>query len=182
MKHIATLQSGLNVEPLRWQLLQNKHLWNINTLRTSDVNSPHHKVDDIWVRYGKGNVSIDEPHESVWYDSARELSAANQLAFQVMQMVSGERLGGILITRVPPGGKVLPHVDKGWHANYYEKYAIQIDSNEDQHFGYEDGKHVTKPGDLYWFNNSKSHWVINDSKEARITLIICIRPLKLDII
>lgn len=176
MKHIMTVKTGMDVAPLIWQLKCNPHLWNQNGARTADKNSPHYGVDDIWVRYGKLPINALENHESVWYSAADELPAVRRMAMQIMALVEGERLGGVLITRIPPGGRVLPHVDTGWHAGYYSKFAVQIESDSQQVFGYEDGEHVTEPGDVYWFNNSETHWVSNYSDVDRITLIICIKP------
>lgn len=68
-----------------------------------------------------------------------------------------------------------PHVDGGWHAEYYAKYAVQLKGGAKQAFHFEACSLVTEPGDLYTFDNSQLHWVTNDGDEDRITLIICIR-------
>lgn len=175
MNHIYTLGGGLPTVGLFRQLQENPHLWNKDSSRTKNLNSPHHQVDDIWVRFGKGDVSNDAPHESEWLDAANVLTCAVTMAFNVMNIVLGERLGGILITRVPAGKQVLKHTDIGWHANYYKKYAVQIQATNKQAFCYADGRHVTQPGDLYTFDNSEPHWVTNDSDQDRITIIFCIK-------
>jgi aspartyl/asparaginyl beta-hydroxylase (cupin superfamily) len=96
-------------------------------------------------------------------------------ALRLCDHVGGMRLGGVLITRIPPGGEVKPHIDSGWHAEYYEKYAIQLKGNKDQGFYFEDAELHPETGDVYTFDNSKLHWVRNDSNEERMTLIVCIR-------
>lgn len=96
----------------------------------------------------------------------------------VLSYVQGERLGGVLITRIPPGCMVRPHIDTGWHATYYDKYAIQLRGNGKQAFHFNDTSLSAMPGDLYTFDNSKLHWVTNESDEERMTLIICIRGSK----
>jgi aspartyl/asparaginyl beta-hydroxylase (cupin superfamily) len=92
-----------------------------------------------------------------------------------MTMVKGEKLGGVLITRIPPGAVCKPHVDPGWHARHYQKYAIQIEANPQQAFHFAGVSLVTGPGDLYWFDNAHEHWVTNDSDADRVTLIVCIK-------
>lgn len=92
-----------------------------------------------------------------------------------MAIVGGDRLGMVLITRIPPRGRVEPHIDSGWHAGYYAKYAVQIKGNAGQAFHFDGESLSPEPGDLYTFDNSKLHWVTNDSDEERITCIICIR-------
>jgi quercetin dioxygenase-like cupin family protein len=97
------------------------------------------------------------------------------LAFNLMTMVRGEELGGVLITRIPPGGECKPHIDSTWHAKYYDKYAIQIEAHPNQAFCFEDGGYASAPGEIYWFENNVVHWVKNDSPVDRITLIISIK-------
>ena len=92
-----------------------------------------------------------------------------------MAHVKGERLGGVLITKIPPGVTCMPHVDGGWHAAYYDKYAVQLQSAPRQHFHFQDESLCAAPGDIYWFDNSVEHWVTNESSVDRMTMIVCIR-------
>lgn len=175
MNHLMLIKSGINVLPLALQLKRNPHLWNQNTSRTAGGESPHCEVDDIWVRYCADPFKGHEQHSSVWYPSYKKLPQVRDLVFPVMAGLCGEQLGGVLITRVPPGGSVFPHVDKGWHAEYYSKFALQIESHPQQSFCYSDGEFISSPGDLYWFNNQATHWVKNNSPVERITMIICVK-------
>jgi hypothetical protein len=170
---VAALVSAVNKHP---------ELWDQNTLRTKGY-GPHAKVSDIWVRYNAlENLKSDDrqafnsPHESVWYPAASVLPV-KPLVMQLMALVGGTRLGGVLITKIPAHEQCLPHVDRGWHAEYYEKFAIQLAANSRQAFHFEGESLVTQPGDLFTFDNSYTHWVTNDSDEDRMTLICCIRRL-----
>lgn len=141
----------------------------------------HDAIDDIWARYNPwrnftGDIAaFNEPHESEWYPEIADIPALKPIVFDVMRAVEGERLGGVLITRIPPHGCVKPHIDGGWHATYYGKFALQVKGNEDQAFHFQHAHLSALPGELYTFDNSKMHWVTNDSDEERVTLIICIR-------
>ncbi|MCY1247967.1 hypothetical protein D9M72_613450 [compost metagenome] len=95
-----------------------------------------------------------------------------------MAAVQGERLGGVLITRIRPGQVCKPHTDPGWHARYYQKFAVQIAAAPGQSFNFEGHELVTKPGDIFWFDNSHTHWVTNESDTDRITMIVCIKTEK----
>lgn len=179
---IQHLSSGLDVVPLLRQLDDHPELWNQHTLRTDRYNTPHNAVSDIWVRFNAWeNFDGDpvkftmEPHESEWYPCIAKIPAAWSLARKVMRHVGGKKLGGVLITRIPPGGEVKPHIDSGWHAEHYDKYAVQIKGNKDQSFCFDGESLSPLPSDLYTFNNSRLHWVKNESDEERITLICCIR-------
>lgn len=172
---IELLKQGLNVTSLHWALLQNPQLWNQEKSRTESPQSPHHELDDIWVRFGDSErVNDNSPHNAYWYDAA-DILGVKQLCLDVMHMVVGTALGGVLITRIPAGKECKPHADLGWHAKNYEKYAVQIAAAPNQLFCF-DGEHLeTQAGDLYWFNNQHTHWVTNPTNYERITMIICIR-------
>lgn len=173
MKHILTVRHGINVMPLSLALRRNPQLWNQLPGRTKSAASPHFDVDDIWLRYAKDLQGAGE-HESVWYKNSDLLPEVKEIVYPLMAMVKGERLGGVLLTRIPAGKQVKPHTDTGWHAHHYQKFAVQIEAHSQQAFCYEDGEVVTAPGDVYWFNNQAEHWVKNNSPVDRITLIVCI--------
>lgn len=182
MRYTRLIAQGVDVLPVHLALLRNPTLWNRQRERNI---GPHQGVDDVWVRYNdfahfnpKDAARFNDEHDSIWYPAYHDLRCLDALIFPLMQNVKGERLGGVLITRISPHCEVKPHVDRGWHAEYYDKYAIQIAANSQQFWGNEDGRLVTKPGDVYWFNNQASHWVKNDSDEDRITCIVCIKHSK----
>lgn len=175
MSSIVLLERGLNVSGVHWALLSNPHLWNQNTVRTEHPDSPHHGLDDIWVRFGtEDDARTGAPHESSWYPSA-EVLGVKPLIMSIFAATQGTTLGGVLITRIPPGERCKPHTDPGWHARQYEKFAVQIASAPGQKFCFEDSELETKPGDVFWFDNSKLHWVENPTNYERMTMIICIR-------
>ena len=180
MGSMVYLSNGFDVTGIVSSIARHPELWNEHTARTQDDFSPHSSLDDIWLRYNDfdnyndDRESFNNEHDSVWYPSS-DLIPVKQIVMQVMAMVGGERLGGVLITRIPPGGKCAPHVDGGWHAGYYEKFAIQLEGTLDQAFHFEGESFSALPGDLYTFDNSKLHWVENNSDANRMTMIICIK-------
>ena len=171
---------GFDVYPLIQEIDNNPFVWNRHKLRTETYGSPHTKISDIWVRYNDwstftGDInSFNSPHESVWYPVCDEIPSVKDLIEKVLEKIPG-KLGGVLITKVPPKGCIEPHIDVGWHAGYYEKFAVQLKGNKNQAFCFEDACLSALPGDLYTFDNSKLHWVFNNSDEDRMTLIICIK-------
>lgn len=172
---IKLIANGINVQPLYWALLKNPQVWNQQIGRTQHPESPHHGLDDIWIRFGKTKETLrGEPHVSEWYESA-DVLGVKPLLRDLVRYVDGDILGGVLITRIPPGSTCKPHVDMGWHALQYEKYAIQIASAPGQRFCFEGQELETAPGDLFWFNNQQLHWVENPTNYERITLIACIK-------
>jgi hypothetical protein len=174
MNRILKIADGLDVEPLRDALQAQPELWNQNTARTAHPDSPHHELSDIWARFAGPGVNGGEPHESIWYPCA-DLLPIRDLVYPLMSGVHGDQLGGVLITKIPAGKACKPHSDPGWHARFYEKFAVQIDADPRQEFCCEGESLVTKPGDLFWFDNSFTHWVTNPTEFDRITAIVCIR-------
>lgn len=171
---IRLITQGLNVAPIYWALQRHSSLWNQHTSRTESKDSPHHELDDIWARFGAPGVDASQPHDSVWYPCA-DVLGIKPMCLDIMRGINGVELGGVLITRIPAGKECKPHIDPGWHARRYEKYAVQITSAPGQEFCFEDQKLETKPGDLFWFDNQYTHWVTNPTEYERVTMVICIR-------
>lgn len=172
---IKLLQRGLNVAPFYWAIQSQPGLWNQNTARTEAVNSPHHGLDDIWARYGDPERAKDgAAHDSSWYPVADALGI-KPLCYDLMRMVDGDELGGVLITRIAAGKECKPHTDPGWHARRYQKFGVQITSAPGQEFCFDTERLETRPGDLFVFDNQFEHWVPNPTPYERITMIVCIR-------
>ncbi len=171
---LQLLEQGVNVAPMLWALQAHPELWDQNTGRTEDPTSPHHELSDIWVRYAAPGVDGSQPHESVWYPCA-DLMPIRELVYPMMARFGGVQLGGVLITKIPAGKMCKPHTDPGWHARYFDKFALQIQSAPGQAFCFDGERLESKPGDIYYFDNSFTHWVENPTPYDRITAIVCIR-------
>jgi hypothetical protein len=186
MRPIRVLRNGVNVAPLIQQLDAAPELWDENIFRTElpygapDVN-PHKKISDIIVRFNDwknwtgDRAAFNAEHESVWWGPYDKLPYIQPLVFDLMRLEMAEQLGMVLITRIPPHCNVAKHIDKGWHAEHFLKFGVQIKSHPGQKFCYEGYKLETNPGDLFAFRNDITHWVENPTDFERITLIICMR-------
>lgn len=170
----------VDVENLKTYLEDNPESFNMHTERLTSYGSPHSASSDIWVRYNapenKG-ANFNDMHFPVWYPIAKELPDVMGIAFAIMNAVGGEHLGGVLITKVPAGGRIDPHTDSGWHAGFYDKFYIPIKNAEGAKFCFEDGEINPQEGEVYCFDNSVTHWVENNSDQDRIALIVCIRTV-----
>jgi hypothetical protein len=153
-------------------------------------NSPHRESKDIWVRYNAiqnvteydGQLNSDHPankeHRPVWYPAYYQLPQLRPLVFNLMSLVEGEELGTILLIKIPPGKQIYTHTDGGWSAQYYEKYFIPVQCYAGTSFNFPDGSILPQIGEVYWFNNSIPHNVVNNSGEDMVCLIITIRSDK----
>ena len=185
--NIAQVDIKIDVTALRDKLIAHPELFGTHPNRIVAENSPHRESSDIWVRYGDydklgENVFIEE-HDSVWYQVLNDIPEVVPIVFQLMSRVLGERLGGVLITKLPKGKKIYSHIDTiGWHPAYYQKFYIPISNKPGAVFGFEDdGEIAAKEGEAYWFRNDVPHWVNNDSDEDRIAMVVAIKPYSGDI-
>lgn len=168
---------SFDVSELHSALLKSE-AWDLYPQRRMGA-SPHAQMVDIWARFADvsdGNMArISGPHQSVWYPCADSLGNLKSICKAMCEYVGGEYLGGVLVTRLPAGGEIFPHIDNGWHASEYEKFHLTITAPNDSAFCFEDGEIISQPGDVYWFRNDVLHWVKNDSRSERISVIICVK-------
>jgi len=183
IESFSKIASDFDVMPLQLALKRQPNLFGKFSLRSEGYTSPHTQMSDIWVRYNdatkyleaKDFTGFNDEHDGIWYPAYYALPQIRPLIFKLMSLVEGERLGAVLITKIASGGGIAKHIDSGWHANYYDKYYIPIQNEEGSTFNFDDGVISPKLGEVYWFNNSVTHWVENNSNEDRIALIVCIR-------
>lgn len=182
MKYFQKILEGIDVAPMVAELDAHPELWNQHSARKARADSPHSQMSDVWLRYNdpRNLKSPDDPafnleHDSVWYPAGRALPRLQAAAFALMGVVRGERLGGVLITKIPPGCGIAPHSDHGWHVEKYDKFYLSLKSAPGATFHCGEETINPKPGDVYRFDNRMEHWVKNESAEDRVTLIVCIQ-------
>jgi hypothetical protein len=185
MNHFHCLANGADVAPLMNAIARNSVLWNQHDLRTTHPSSPHTEVSDIWLRFNDlkkykdgDQQSVLDEHESANYPAMFALPQARALIFGLMSRVEGERLGRCLITKLPPGGKITPHVDGGAHAAYYDRYHIVLNGLPGSIFRCGDEQVCMRTGEVWWFDNAVEHEVINNSADDRVHLIVDIRTTR----
>ena len=184
MTHFPMVTHSVPVDELVAQIDAQPELWGSIKARTRHPEFA--RSDDIWVRYNDiqkypNKLSeFNDVHLPVWYPAWHALPALRPIVFGLMASAQGEMLGGVLITRVPPGGRIERHADDGWHVDYYDKLYVCLRNPLEAPFTVlgDDGRVETlqpTPGDVHYFDNRRPHWVENRSEtEERMTLIICI--------
>lgn len=180
MRHFVKLAAGVPTNPVLLDLQRNPDLWNAHPVRKTFPGTPHAAMDDIWVRgraIGELNSpeAYKQPFLSEFYPAWGLLPSLRPLVFSMMAQVQAVHLGGILITRLPPGGSILPHTDlDSWHARHFNtKLHLTLAGRSQSFCG---GENVTMlTGDLYVFDNLIIHSVDNDAVEDRVVLIVSMR-------
>ena len=182
MRNFQQIASGVDVVPLLLDLHRQPQLWNQHRARTANGIGPHGAADDIWVRFRDQadlvtKTSYATPHTPVFYPAWNALPALRPLVFNLMARVAAVQLGGILITRVPPGAQIAPHDDRGrWHAEFFNTKAyVPLMSNPACRSTCGDETVIMAAGEVWTFNNLIEHATINDGLDDRITLIVCMR-------
>jgi hypothetical protein len=185
MTHFLKLAESLPVAPVLAEIEAHPELWDAYRERKDAFRSPHAQMSDIWVRYNSRDrlgPNFNDEHVPVNYPAWDALPTVRAISFAIMAAEQGQMLGGILITRIPPGGRIAPHVDSGWHVNYFSKFYVALKSPIGSSFSTEtpSGIETITPavGDLHRFDNRNLHWVENNSSEDKMTLIVCVRTDK----
>lgn len=180
MKYFHRLAQDIDIGPALKEIEAHPAFWGEHPERTGP-GSPHAQSLDIWLRFRPLSELIQprhfaEPHFAEFYPAWRALPALHPIVFDVMRAVSAVYLGGILLTRIPAGGRILPHTDAGWHATFLNtKCYVILKANEGclNHCGGETV--VMRAGDAWQFENLIEHSVENRGSEERIAAIITMR-------
>lgn len=172
----------IDITPLLEQLEAHPELWDEHPERKDWEGSPHAAMSDIWVRFRPKSELIErkhaaEPHIPAWYPSRKALPQVEKIALDLMAYFRAVQLGGVLITKIPPGKCIEPHHDRGrWHPEFFNcKIYIPLQSNEGCLNRCENDAINMKAGEVWSFDNLKVHSVENNGTEDRITLIISMR-------
>ena len=163
------------------EVLAAPELWGEHPERTSYADSAHRETQDIWLRFRDERTltdpaEYDRPHWSVWYPAMERLPSLKPLILDVMRRIDGTHLGGCLMTRIPGGKRVYPHIDTGWHASTMNTKAYLILQANDGCLNMcGDDVAIMRTGSVWTFDNSKLHSVLNNGRSDRIACIVTCR-------
>jgi mannose-6-phosphate isomerase-like protein (cupin superfamily) len=178
MRHFQFI-GRLEVMPLVVQIGRNADLWGSFGWRKESA--VHREMDDIWIRYNRppenGDYShFNDEHHGVFYPAWERLPALRPLVFTLMSALQATELGGVLITRIPPGRCIAPHADDSWHVQHFNtKCYTVLETNDRCWYRCADEQLVMKVGEVWTFDNRKEHEVQNEGGTDRMTLITCLR-------
>ena len=192
MKNFLQIASNVPVIPLMLaiqRLEKSNGVWKEDTYLRDYPQGPFGHTESIILRFPprtvyeteeelkKAQVTIDQ-HENVDQPAFKSLPEARPLVFNLMAAVQGERLGRVMINKLNPGGVIYPHADTPAHAEYWDRFHIVLQSSPGANFRSGDEWVHMATGDIWWFNNSVEHEVINNSATDRIHMIVDIRTSK----
>lgn len=183
MKYFQQLAGGVNVAPIMHALQRQPELWNANTIRTRHPGTAHSDVSDILLRFNDVSefertgdpTTITDDKECIAYPAWEKLPQVRPVIFDLMRMVEASRLGRVVITKLPAGKMITPHVDGGAPATYFERYQIALQSLPGALFNVGDETVNFRSGDVWWIDNSVTHSVVNNSTDDRVVMIVDLR-------
>jgi len=184
MRNFHKIASGVDVIPLLHAVQRQPELWNANRFRTTFPNTPHVDVDDIILRFSDtekcpttGHVIGDE--NLVWHPSAAKLLPyAKPIILDLMRRIEAYALDRLLITRLRPGGRILPHADKeGEYVQHSDRARYHVVLQGLPGSLYTTGNETVcmQTGDVWWFHPHEIHSVQNNSSDDRIHLLVDVR-------
>jgi Aspartyl/Asparaginyl beta-hydroxylase len=179
MRHFQHLGEW-DATPLALAIARKPDLWNQHTFRTTYENTPHANADDILLRYSAPKVTnpdkVRNDFELHTYPAWHELPEARPVIFNLLRRFEGIALGRVVISRIPPGGVILPHADN--YGDYVQDGArfhavVQGLPGSKFHCGGETVQMLS--GSVWWFDHKEMHSVENHSADDRVHLMIDIR-------
>lgn len=176
----ATFIRQVRTREARDQVRASEDLWDQMPIRTEAglwPATPFAGTSDIWLRWGKDPTLWTGPHFAEFWPAWSRLTEVQPLVWQLVEMMTPTALGAVLLTRVPAGGRVAPHCDKGsWHADYMTtKFYTILESPEDCITSFDNEQYIMQEGQVWLFNNLVEHAVRNDGASDRVALITCMR-------
>lgn len=181
MSNFRLIAQGVDVSGVNAELDAAPELWDSYTYRTKDEASPHKLIRDIWVR-GRAPEEIEktgtasEPHFAVDWPAWDALPSLHPIVRNLSHMVDARHRGGILITETPPGKMVKPHIDHGWHPEFYDTklYLVLQSDPRCLHFCGGDCENM-RSGDCWSYPNNVLHSVVNKGQQPHRNVIVCFR-------
>lgn len=178
MRNFQLLASNIDVGQILNEILRQPDLWDENNLRTTHPGTAHSQASDIWVWFNKlpkDESEVINDKEVIPYRAWKQIPALRNVIFALMRQVDAVRLGRVIITRLPPGKEITPHVDGGAPAEYYSRFHLAIQCLPGNIFQIGEEKVSFQTGQIWWIDNKKLHSVVNNSSDDRIVCIIDLR-------
>jgi hypothetical protein len=185
MRNFEKLAEGVQVGELLHAITVHPELWNQKRFRTTFDNTPHAEVDDIWVRFSDDGLVDDKSDTArvmadgacVWHPAAKILPVKG-LLLGVMGKLGAYELNRVVITRLAPGRRILPHADnKGAYVSDpdRQRYHLVLQGLPGSLYRTESETVNMRTGELWWFNALLEHEVVNNSVDDRIHMLMDVR-------
>ena len=182
MRNFTLIHGGLDVTPILKELDVVTE-WGLYSERKERDGTAHGAISaDLWIRYFARETlnepaDYNRPGQCVFYPVWDRLPSIHRLVWALMAQQKAVELGGILATRLPPGGRIERHSDApSWHARHFNrKCYVVLEANARCIVECDGDEQVFRVGEIFEFDNTRPHSMTNDGNDTRTTLIICLR-------
>ena len=174
VENFLLITTGLDTLPLLHSISCQPWLWDEDTVRTTHPGSVHKDVSDILAFFQPSGAfdAMRDGHECLPRKAWWALPELRPLVFGLMGRIQGTRLGRVIITRLPAGGIIPPHIDAASQTSYYRRMQITLCSPPECLFVVGDEQLSLTPGSCWWIDNSKEHAVYNEGITDRQAVIV----------
>lgn len=186
MHNFQCVATGVDIMPLLMQLQLHSELWDQHRYRTTYTGTPHGAASDILLRFSAPELTrnpdvldaVQGDLAPVFYPAWNSLPQARPIVFDLMRRIEAVSLERVIITRLPPGGRILPHADTDGAYVAREDgmrfhVVLQGLPGSLYHCGAETVSMAT--GSVWWFQHRVQHSVENNSADDRIHMLVDFR-------
>ena len=177
MKNFLLVAAGLDMTPVRQELMLHPELWGAEKFREEYANSPHVDATDIVLRYSppealdRANTALAQnSNTSVWYPASRILQTWKPLVRALATKVEAYSLERAMFVSLPPGGRILPHADvQGSYVNMGDivRYHLVVQALPGVIFRGDDEIVQMQTGEVWLFNAHCQHEIMNNSADRK---------------
>lgn len=185
MRHFQLLANNVDVLPLTHAVQRQPGLFNVHRFRTTFENTPHGEADDILLRFSDPSIARDGDTAAVmadgnciWHPAAAALPQARPIILDLMRRVEAYELNRVIITRLRPGGRILPHADNVGtyvHDPHRARYHIVLQGLPGSLYNCGEEVVTMLTGSVWHFDALTEHSVTNNSADDRIHLLADMR-------
>jgi hypothetical protein len=184
VRFFQRIATGVDVMPLLHAVQRQPELWNAKRFRTTFENTPHSGVDDIWIRFSDDEkaqgdtAAVMADGNSVWHPAAAALPQIKPIVFDLMRRLEAYELNRVIITRLAPGKRILPHADdQGAYVNdpHRARYHVVLQGLPGSLFRCGDETVCMQTGEAWWFNALVEHECVNNSADDRVHMLVDVR-------
>lgn len=180
MKHFKLVKSGIDVRPFRSEIEAVPEAWELSTGRKDNV-TVQREAEAIPIRILAR--APDDPRKNWDIQHSRWASVSKRFpvirsflaAFAAEQVAE---LSRARLVRLPPGARVYSHFDRGEYYRLRDRFHLIIQGSAGSYLQAGREKVSMKEGELWWFNNKKTHEAWNEGEEDRIHFIFDLLPRK----
>lgn len=179
MRNFLLMATGLDTSKILHDITTTPGIWNRSAVRRAP-HGQNRDVDDILLRFQNAEASYEEitgNGKIVNYPAFAEMPSVRPIIFGLMRQVEGIDLGRVIITRLPPGKTIPAHTDEtGAYVQDRKRYQVVVQCLPGVVFRCGDEQIQMKAGEVWWFDPSIEHEIVNNSADDRIVLIVDVMP------